>query len=160
LISNSSARSKRAAESADAAPVPRRKSTPPFTPEQNKEPDEGRRALWEAFEEDAHPPLSGVQTGQFIRFSKRRCQAYARRIARARRAVLKAEGGDGQTYSDDEKHAFIWYSYLFLGRGKPSTHLLALNQLEDDELVEDAPEVLTRLIERIEHTLNPPPAEQ
>jgi hypothetical protein len=54
LISNSSARSKRAAESADAAPVPRRKSTPPFTPEQNKEPDEGRRALCEAFEEDAY----------------------------------------------------------------------------------------------------------
>jgi hypothetical protein len=46
----------------------------PFTPEQNKEPDEGRRALWEAFEEDAYPPLSGVQTGQSIRFSKRRCQ--------------------------------------------------------------------------------------
>jgi hypothetical protein len=87
-------------------------------------------------------------------------EAYTRRIARARRAVLKAEGGDGQTYTDDEKHAFIWYSYLFLGRGKPSTHLLALNQLEDDELVENAPEVLTRLIQRIENTLNPSPTEQ
>jgi hypothetical protein len=28
--------------------------------------------LWEAFEEDAHPPPSDVQTGQSIRFSKRR----------------------------------------------------------------------------------------
>ena len=27
----------------------------PFAPEQNREPDEGRRALWEAFEENAHP---------------------------------------------------------------------------------------------------------
>lgn len=87
-------------------------------------------------------------------------EAYARRILRARRAVLKAEGGDGQTYTDDEKHAFIWYSYLFLGRGKPSTHLLALNQLEDDALGFGAPDVLGRLIHRIENTLNPPPAEQ
>ena len=47
----------------------------PFTPEQDEELDEGRRALWEAFEEDAHPPVSGDQTGQSIRFSKRRCQA-------------------------------------------------------------------------------------
>jgi hypothetical protein len=30
--------------------------------------------LWEAFEEDAHPPPSDVQTGQSIRFSKRRWQ--------------------------------------------------------------------------------------
>lgn len=84
--------------------------------------------------------------------------AYARRVSRARRAVLKAEGGDGQTYTDDEKHAFIWYSYLFLGRGKPSTHLLALNQLDDDALGLGIPEVLRRLIQRIENTLNPPPA--
>jgi len=46
----------------------------PFTPEQDEELDEGRRALWEAFEEDAHPPLSDVQTGQSIRFSERRWQ--------------------------------------------------------------------------------------
>jgi hypothetical protein len=33
--------------------------------------------LWEAFEEDAHPPPSDVQTGQSIRFSKRRWQMEA-----------------------------------------------------------------------------------
>jgi hypothetical protein len=78
LISNSSARSKRAAESADAAPVPRRKSTPPFSPEQNQEPDEGRRALWEAFEEDAYRRypvfkpaiLSGFQNAAVIYWTK------------------------------------------------------------------------------------------
>src|SRR5271170_3786552 len=32
----------------------RKKIHAPFTLEQNKEPDEGRRALWEAFEEDAY----------------------------------------------------------------------------------------------------------
>ena len=44
----------------------------PFTPEQDEEPDEGRRALWEAFEEDAHPEVSDFQTGQSIRLSERR----------------------------------------------------------------------------------------
>jgi hypothetical protein len=29
----------------------------PFTPEQDEEPNEGRRALWEAFEEDAPPTI-------------------------------------------------------------------------------------------------------
>lgn len=87
--------------------------------------------------------------------------SYAKRIQRARRAVLKAEGGNGQTYTKEEMKAFIWYSYLFLGRGKPSTHLLALNQLEDGEIAVVVPEVLERLIQRIENTLNPtPPSEK
>ncbi|MEP6822743.1 MAG: TOPRIM nucleotidyl transferase/hydrolase domain-containing protein [Chthoniobacterales bacterium] len=86
-------------------------------------------------------------------------QAYEKRILRACRAVLKAEGGHGQTYTDEEKEAFIWYSYLFLGRGKPSTHLLALNQLDDDAIGVGIPGVLERLIRRIENILNPAPAE-
>ena len=112
--------------------------------------------MLEAFPEEYHATAHEGGGPQIPEEEK----AYARRIARARRAVLKAEGGDGQTYTDDEKHAFIWYSYLFLGRGKPSTHLLALNQLEDDALGLGAPDVLGRLIHRIENTLNPPPAEQ
>jgi len=53
---------------------PTKKIHAPFTPERDKEQDEGRRALWEAFEEDAHPPLSDFQTAQSIRFSERRWQ--------------------------------------------------------------------------------------
>jgi hypothetical protein len=49
----------------------------PFTPEQDEEPGEGRRALWEAFEEDANPQASDFQTGQSIRFSERRWQLIA-----------------------------------------------------------------------------------
>jgi putative ATP-dependent endonuclease of the OLD family len=83
-------------------------------------------------------------------------QAYANRIRRACGAVLKPQGGDGDTYTDEEKYDFIWYSYLFIGRGKPSTHLLALNQLENDALGFGAPDVLGRLIQRIEQKVNPP----
>ena len=37
--------------------------------------------------------------------------------------TLKQEGGDGSTYTEQEKDLMIWYSYFFLGRGKPTTHL-------------------------------------
>jgi hypothetical protein len=85
--------------------------------------------------------------------------AYAERVRRACRAVLKADGGDGETYTEEEKREFIWYSYLFLGRSKPSTHLLALNQLDDPAINERTPDVLNRLIQRIQEKLNPPPAQ-
>lgn len=59
---------------------------------------------------------------------------YTHRLAQARNAVLKPEGGDGHTYTDPERAEFIWYHYLFLGRGKPSTHILALNTLTEVQI--------------------------
>jgi len=64
-------------------------NAPPTSTEEKAEEDEGRRALWEAFEEDAHPPLSDVQTGQSIRFSKRRWHKTSMEASnRLRSAVL------------------------------------------------------------------------
>ncbi|MCI0748316.1 MAG: AAA family ATPase [Verrucomicrobia subdivision 3 bacterium] len=74
----------------------------------------------------------------------------AERVRQATAVVLKEDGGDGSTYSEDEKQAFIWYSYLFLGKGKPTTHLLALNRLKPAELVKGMPPVLARLIKAIQ----------
>lgn len=68
-------------------------------------------------------------------------------IKDAIKAVLKKKGSSGATYSDAEKLAFFWYRYLFLGRGKPTTHILALAEIEDDKLKSDCPEVLKRLAE-------------
>ena len=85
--------------------------------------------------------------------------AFQKRVSKAVRAVLKAEGGTGETYFENEREAFIWYSYLFLGRGKPSTHLLALNQLAAEVLEAGAPQVLNRFIQRIEDTLTRVPAQ-
>jgi hypothetical protein len=42
-------------------------------------------------------------------------------------AVLKPQGGDGATCSPAQRELFIWYQYLCLGRGKPMTHMHALN---------------------------------
>lgn len=71
------------------------------------------------------------------------------RIDQATRAVLKPEGGDGSTYSDDERRAFIWYHHLFLGRGKPTTHVVALNGLSEQQLRDGLPAVLQRLLNRV-----------
>jgi len=82
---------------------------------------------------------------------------YEARLASARRATLKEHGSDGATYSADEQKDFIWYSYLFLNRGKPVTHILALNKIEDAALRTGAPEVLQRLISRMREKLGQPP---
>lgn len=73
----------------------------------------------------------------------------AARIQTAVVATLKSESSTGKTYTDEEKEAFIWYSYLFLGRGKPATHLKALNELEDAELNDNMPPVLERLLDHV-----------
>lgn len=40
-----------------------------------------------------------------------------------------------------------------MNRGKPSTHIAALSQLSDEELKENIPPVLQRLIEAADHIL-------
>lgn len=67
--------------------------------------------------------------------------------------TLKEEGGDGHTYSPEQQKLMVWYTYFFLNRGKPSTHIAALSQLSDEELKENVPPVLQRLIETADHIL-------
>lgn len=72
------------------------------------------------------------------------------RIEKATRAVLKLKGGDGSTYTETERQAFVWYHYLFLGRGKPVTHMMALSHLEANApFHQDVPPVLKRLLTRV-----------
>ena len=78
---------------------------------------------------------------------------YNTRLEEARIATLKPKGSDGNTYSANEKAEFIWYSHLFLGRGKPATHILALNELTDEGLRDGTPAVLQRLIARMREKL-------
>ncbi|WP_437801292.1 ATP-dependent nuclease [Sorangium sp. So ce693] len=75
------------------------------------------------------------------------------RIERATRTVLKDNGGDGSSFSQDEKNDFPWYSNLFLNRGKPTTHLLAMAALTDDQLRSSMPPVLERLLDWVEQKL-------
>ena len=75
--------------------------------------------------------------------------AYDQRQVRATRAVLGDGGGDGSTYTPAQRGLFPWYSYLFLGRGKPATHILALSKLTDAQIEQSLPPVLGRLRQRV-----------
>lgn len=73
---------------------------------------------------------------------------YQARIDSDIRSTLKQEGGDGSTYSKEENELMIWYSYFFLGRGKPTTHLLLFSNNDDLEF-ESFPDCLKEFINRV-----------
>jgi putative ATP-dependent endonuclease of OLD family len=67
-------------------------------------------------------------------------------------------GDDGvpALYPADHDGPLRWYRYLFLGRGKPSTHVRVLSRLPDAELAAGAPEELRALLTTIVARLAPP----
>ncbi len=73
-------------------------------------------------------------------------------------AVLK-DDADGCTYSDDQRESFFWYRYLFLGRGKPTTHILALSKITDEEVAKSCPIRLRRLVAKVKEQLGTKEAE-
>ncbi|MCI8409109.1 MAG: AAA family ATPase [Lachnospiraceae bacterium] len=79
---------------------------------------------------------------------------YTKRVEEDIRNTLKKEGGDGSTYTEEQKRLMIWYNYLFLNRGKPSTHILALSKLDDLDLLFNLPSVFGRLIKVADKLLN------
>jgi len=78
---------------------------------------------------------------------------YAERIEKDLRKVLKENGGEGDYYTSDQKELMIWYSYFFLGRGKPVTHLQALNFISNQQLTENSPTVFKEMTDRIKEML-------
>ncbi|MCH4383257.1 AAA family ATPase [Staphylococcus haemolyticus] len=74
---------------------------------------------------------------------------YDEKLKKSIQATLKNEKAIAETYSEDEKKLMIWYNSLFLGRGKPSTHIVALKDIDENEIIENAPKELLRLIQRV-----------
>ncbi|MEK4671101.1 ATP-dependent nuclease [Niallia sp. FSL R7-0271] len=68
-------------------------------------------------------------------------------------ATLKSSAASAKTYSDEEKKIMIWYNSLFLGRGKPSTHIAALKDINNKKLLDNAPLELIKLINRIKEKI-------
>lgn len=65
-------------------------------------------------------------------------------------AVLKKEGSAVVGLFDSaDLDDYYWYRYLFLGRGKPSSHILAMSRIEDTALAAQAPQVLKDLINSV-----------
>ena len=78
---------------------------------------------------------------------------YEARIKKDIKFTLKEEGEDGSTYSTEQQKLMIWYTYFFLNRGKPSTHIAVLSRLNDEAIKDNIPPVLGRLIEAAERIL-------
>lgn len=78
---------------------------------------------------------------------------YDERVKKDVRNTLKEEGGDGRTYSVEQQKLMVWYTYFFLNRGKPSTHIAVFSQLDDVVIKSNIPPVLKRLIDAAEQTL-------
>jgi putative ATP-dependent endonuclease of the OLD family len=74
---------------------------------------------------------------------------YAKKVNSSIQATLKNISAIGETYSEEQHELMVWYNSLFLGRGKPSTHIEALTNINENNLLNDCPPVLNRLIERI-----------
>lgn len=65
-----------------------------------------------------------------------------------RDAVL-GDHGRPELYPADTTERLRWYRYLFLGRGKPSTHVRVLSGIGTDDLAAGAPEELVALLRSV-----------
>ncbi|MGK9185696.1 AAA family ATPase [Priestia filamentosa] len=81
---------------------------------------------------------------------EKKLEAYKNRIKDSIGKTLKEKGGNGDTYSNEQKELMIWYNYFFLNRGKPVTHLQALNYIEDDLLKTQMSESIKRLADKVQ----------
>ena len=71
---------------------------------------------------------------------------YEKRIIEDVQHALKECGGEGITYTEEQTKLMVWYTYFFLNRGKPSTHIEALSKIEDKSLIASMPTVFSKII--------------
>ncbi|WP_152656260.1 ATP-dependent endonuclease [Oceanobacillus sp. CFH 90083] len=77
-------------------------------------------------------------------------QPYFARRNRSISNTLKEKGGDGSSFTLAQKELMIWYDYFFLNRGKPVTHLLALQNIEIQDAI---PELFQRIAKKVHQKL-------
>ncbi|MGR5905269.1 hypothetical protein ACT7DI_12600 [Bacillus paranthracis] len=78
---------------------------------------------------------------------------YEDRISHDVACTLKDIAKIGKYYEEIDKELMIWYNYFFLNRGKPTTHILALNNLDKKTFLEKLPTVFNELIKAINKQL-------
>jgi len=54
----------------------------------------------------------------------------------------------------DDVESYYWYRYLFLGKGKPVTHIKALSEISPEDLRKHCPKVLKKMVEKIDTILS------
>jgi putative ATP-dependent endonuclease of OLD family len=72
------------------------------------------------------------------------------------RVSVLGEEGQPDLYDDSHDEHMRWYRYLFLGRGKPSTHVRVLSNLSLEDLRAGIPADLRALLVAVQAQLAPP----
>ncbi|MEG0577717.1 MAG: ATP-dependent endonuclease, partial [Bacilli bacterium] len=101
------------------------------------------------FESEYHSTMSQGPRG----INDESSEEYIAKLDDSIKATLKSSKATGKTYTAEEHKAMIWYNSLFLGRGKPSTHIEALKEIDNDRLIEKAPPELLKLVNLIKEKI-------
>lgn len=91
------------------------------------------------------PRINGVGIIADIEESDPDNDAYLARVLDSVQVVLHKNGDDGSRYSEDDKRLMVWYKYLFIDNGKPATHVLALETIDEETLGKNVPDVLRKI---------------
>ena len=75
------------------------------------------------------------------------------RISKDVKNSLKEKGGSGETYSEKQKELMIWYNYFFLNRGKPTTHMLMLSSIPEENLKANLPDIFSKIFNKAKSIL-------
>lgn len=82
-------------------------------------------------------------------------EAYETKLEKAIQATLKSEDAVGEHFTQEQKALMIWYNYLFLGRGKPVTHIQVLANMKKQEIIDNLPPIFTTIFDKISQLLMP-----
>jgi hypothetical protein len=80
-------------------------------------------------------------------------EEFEAKVEGAIQATLKSEKATAATYSGSEKELMIWYTYHFLGREKPTTHIQVLSSMSNRQISKNLPPIFTEIFKRISSVL-------
>lgn len=92
-----------------------------------------------------------VPRGPSIPDKIEKLEEYNKKVKGGIIAALKNENAIAHTYSEEQQELMIWYNTLFLGRSKPSTHIEALLNIPDKELMHNIPDNFKEFVERVKN---------
>lgn len=88
-----------------------------------------------------------------LKEENKQCEEYIKRLENDIKDTLKEKSTPGNTFTEEEKELMIWYKYFFLTRGKPTTHRVALLNIDDETLIQNMPDVFVKIRGNIESKL-------
>lgn len=94
----------------------------------------------------SHIPEDG---GPHVPDKSKEAEKFAKKVLASIKATLKSDEAEGDCYDDEAKELMIYYNYLFLGRGKPTTHMQTLSAMTNKEIKATQPPVITAIFKRI-----------